>query len=159
MARGAVNGPGTFSGAGTSTGRMDDRRYERLEFSTMTTTHSHRPTADVDLCCPGADCELLAAPEADVLADVFKALADPTRVRLLRYLAESDAGTACACHLPGALGITQPTLSFHLRKLHRVGLVDREKRGRWVHWTVRPESLTGVKAFLDLPEPGAATCC
>lgn len=93
---------------------------------------------------------LLPQPQAEQLADVFKALADPTRVRLLRYLSESDAGTACACHLPEALGITQPTLSFHMRKLHDAGLVTREKRGRWVHWTVRPESLEAVRRFLAL---------
>ena len=97
----------------------------------------------------------MGAPGDD---EVFKALADPTRVRLLRYLAESEAGTACACHLPDALGITQPTLSFHMRKLHDAGLVARDKRGRWVHWTVRPESLAAVRAFLDLPAP-SGTCC
>ena len=107
-----------------------------------------------DVCCPGADCDLLPVQEASDLADVFRALGDPNRVRLLRYLAQSDGGTACACHLPEALGITQPTLSFHLRKLHDAGLVSREQRGRWVHWTVRPEALAGVKAFLDLPSPG-----
>ena len=125
----------------------------------MTTTHTHTADPAVDVCCPGADCELLPAADAHVLADVFKALADPTRVRLLRYLAHSEAGTACACHLPAALGITQPTLSFHMRKLHDAGLVAREQRGRWVHWTVRPESLTSVKVFLDLPDPGPASCC
>ena len=121
---------------------------------------SIEPTAasETDICCAGAECDLLPTVEADVLADTFKALADPTRVRLLRYLAESDAGTACACHLPDALGITQPTLSFHMRKLHDAGLVTREQRGRWVHWTVRPESLTSVREFLNLPQPGA-TCC
>ena len=124
----------------------------------MATTHAHHTDTAADICCPGADCELLAAPEAHMLADVFKALADPTRVRLLRYLAQSEAGTACACHLPDALGITQPTLSFHMRKLHDAGLVTREQRGRWVHWTVRPESLTSVREFLNLPQPGA-TCC
>lgn len=113
----------------------------------------------VEVCCPGADSALLPADEATVLADVFKALADPTRVRLLRYLAQSEAGTACACHLPDALGITQPTLSFHLRKLHEAGLVSREKRGRWVHWTVRAEALTGVRALLDLPATTTGTCC
>ena len=113
---------------------------------------------DADVCCPGSGCELLPAEDADALADVFKALADPTRVRLLRYLSESEAGTACACHLPEALGITQPTLSFHMRRLHDAGLVSRDKRGRWVHWTVRPESLTGVRAFLDLPAPGEDCC-
>lgn len=124
----------------------------------MSTTRIRVTPVEADLCCAGADCELLPATEADVLADVFKALADPTRVRLLRYLAESEAGTACACHLPDALGITQPTLSFHMRKLHDAGLVARDKRGRWVHWTVRPESLAAVRAFLDLPAT-SGTCC
>ncbi|HRW20047.1 MAG TPA: metalloregulator ArsR/SmtB family transcription factor [Dermatophilaceae bacterium] len=112
-----------------------------------------------DTCCPGADCELLPADEAGALADVFKALADPTRVRLLRYLAQSEAATACACHLPDALGISQPTLSFHMHKLHAAGLVAREKRGRWVHWTARHEALTAVRSFLDLPAPGPGDCC
>ncbi len=124
----------------------------------MSTTRIQVTPVEADLCCAGADCELLPATEADVLADVFKALADPTRVRLLRYLAESEAGTACACHLPDALGITQPTLSFHMRKLHDAGLVARDKRGRWVHWTVRPESLAAIRAFLDLPAT-SGTCC
>ena len=124
----------------------------------MSTTRIQVTPVEADLCCAGADCELLPATEADVLADVFKALAAPTRVRLLRYLAESEAGTACACHLPDALGITQPTLSFHMRKLHDAGLVARDKRGRWVHWTVRPESLAAVRAFLDLPAT-SGTCC
>ncbi len=111
--------------------------------------------ATTDVCCRGANCDLLQVDLAEGLASVFKALADPTRVRLLRYLAESDAGTACACHLPDALGISQPTLSFHMAKLHDAGLVTREKRGRWVHWTVRPESLVGVRSFLTLSQP----CC
>lgn len=101
-----------------------------------------------EACCPGSACQLLPTEQADRLAEVFKALADPTRVRLVRYLAESESGTACACHLPDALGISQPTLSFHMHKLHAAGLVDRDKRGRWVHWTVRPEALDAARAFL-----------
>ena len=120
-----------------------------------TSAHEH----DDDDCCPGTACDLLAADEATVLAATFKALADPTRVRLLRYLAESEAGTACACHLPDALGISQPTLSFHMNKLHDAGLVSREKRGRWVHWTVRAQSLEAVRSFLKLPVADGARCC
>ncbi len=112
-----------------------------------------------DVCCPGADCALLPADQAGVLAQVFKALADPTRVRLLQYIAQSDGATACACHLPDALGISQPTLSFHMHKLHDAGLVTREKRGRWVHWTVQPAALTQVRSFLDLPAAGPTGCC
>lgn len=125
----------------------------------MTMTLAAATSSEVDLCCAGAECELLPEAEADALARVFKALADPTRVRLLRYLAGSDSGTACACHLPAALGISQPTLSFHMRKLHEAGLVERDKRGRWVHWTVQPRSLAAVREFLDLPDHGAPACC
>ncbi len=115
--------------------------------------------ADGDVCCPGETCELLPAADAERFATLFKALADPTRVRLLRYLAGSASGTACACHLPDALGISQPTLSFHMHKLHDAGLVDRDKRGRWVHWTVRPDTLALARDFLDVPErPGACDC-
>ena len=101
----------------------------------------------------------LSDETARVLAEHAKALSDPTRVRLLQYLAESESGTACACHLPGALGISQPTLSFHMSKLHDAGLVDRHKRGRWVHYTVRPESVERVRRFLELPVSTAARCC
>lgn len=118
-------------------------------------TPAPSPGEPVDACCPDETLTLLPAPEAVHLAEVFKALADPTRVRLLRYLAESRSGTACACHLPQALGISQPTLSFHMGKLHAAGLVDRDKRGRWVHWTVRPAALKAARAFLDLPGNGA----
>ncbi len=123
------------------------------------TTRPAEAAPAADICCPGADCELIPIAEAEILADVCKALADPTRIRLLRYIAQSDASTACACHLPEALGITQPTLSFHMSKLHAAGLVLREKRGRWVHWTVRPEALGGIRAFLDLPHPDRGGCC
>jgi ArsR family transcriptional regulator len=125
----------------------------------MTTIELALQPVNSDVCCLGTTSPLLPATEADAIAEVFKALSDPTRVRLLRYLAESDAGTACACHLPAALGVSQPTLSFHLRKLHDAGLVTREKRGRWVHWTVRSEALTGVRSFLDLPARTSQACC
>lgn len=124
----------------------------------MTTTRPAPPPAEVEVCCAGA-AELLPAAAAEALAGVFKALGDPTRVRLLRYLAQSESGTACACHLPAALGVSQPTLSFHLHKLLEAGLVDRDKRGRWVHWTVRPGRLAAVRDFLDLPEHGPTGCC
>ena len=104
-------------------------------------------------CCPPEPARLLPADRATVLADSFKALADPTRVRLLRHLADSPSGTVCACHLPDALGISQPTLSFHLRKLHDAGLVDREQRGRWAHWSINPGGLNLVRSFLDLAHP------
>jgi len=126
--------------------------------------HATPPDAEpeADICCEGADCALIPDAEATELAEVFKALADPTRVRLLDYLSRSVSGTACACHLPESLGISQPTLSFHMKKLHDAGLVTREKRGRWVHWTVRPEVLARAVTYLGLPThgiPDGGGCC
>lgn len=100
-----------------------------------------------DACCV-AGTHLLDARPAEALASVFKALADPTRVRLLDHIAAAPEGTACACHLPDALGISQPTLSHHLRKLVEAGLITREQRGRWAHYTVVPDAVASVRAFL-----------
>lgn len=126
----------------------------------MTVTDRVVASPDAGACCTVAgECDLLPAAEAQALAEVFKVLADPTRVRLLRYLAESEAGTVCSCHLPALLGVGQPTLSFHMNKLHDAGLVSRERRGRWVHWVVQPDALTPVKAFLNLSDDGSTACC
>lgn len=107
------------------------------------------PLADApsDACCPPGSV-LLPTDEAERLASLFKALSDPVRVRLLRHIVGSAHGTACACHLPTTLGISQPTLSHHLKKLTEAGLVTREQRGRWAHYTVRPEAIARLGAFL-----------
>ena len=92
------------------------------------------------------------------LREIFKALADPTRVRLLAHIAASEHGTACACHLPASLGISQPTLSHHLKKLADAGLIVREQRGRWAHYTAVAGVLDAARDF-----PGEAStaprCC
>lgn len=100
-------------------------------------------------CCTPSDPALIPAERAQDLAEVFKALSDPTRVRLLDHIARSTDGTACACHLPDQLGISQPTLSHHMQRLVKAGLVDREQRGRWAHYTVRPDSLEPIRQLLD----------
>ncbi|MDN4478532.1 metalloregulator ArsR/SmtB family transcription factor [Demequina sp. SYSU T00039] len=103
------------------------------------------PTA----CCADERPDLIDAGRAADLAEVFKALADPTRVRLLEHIARTEDGTACACHLPDALGISQPTMSHHMQKLVKAGLVTREQRGRWAHYTVSPDAMAGVRGLLD----------
>lgn len=110
-------------------------------------------------CCPDDGGGLLDGDAAASLAAVFKALADPTRVRLLSYLADSATGTVCACHLPEALGITQPTLSFHMRRLHDAGLVEREQRGRWAHWSINANALAPIRSFLNLGESTTGRSC
>lgn len=100
-------------------------------------------------CAPANYASLMPAGDAELLATVVKALADPVRLRLLRLVADSPDTTACACHLPAALGISQPTLSHHLRKLVEAGLLRREQRGRWAHYRLDPAALGPVAAFVD----------
>jgi len=85
------------------------------------------------VCCPPS-LVLLDEAEAVSLSTLLKAVADPVRLRLLHHIAAAPDTTVCACHLPTALGISQPTLSHHLKKLTDVGLVTREQRGRWAHY-------------------------
>jgi len=99
-------------------------------------------------CCPPGDGGLISREVAEDYAALFRALADPVRVRLLSHIAAANCSTVCACHLPELVGISQPTLSHHLRKLTDAGLVDKEMRGKWAHFTVRPGALAQAKAFL-----------
>jgi ArsR family transcriptional regulator len=107
-----------------------------------------RVIATID-CAVAAPDNLMPATDAEPLVLVLKALADPVRLRLLRLVADSPDTTACACHLPAALGISQPTLSHHLRKLVDAGLLVREQRGRWAHYQLASQTLLPVKAYLE----------
>ena len=99
-------------------------------------------------CAPAGNEALMPATEAEQLAAVLKGLADPVRLRLLRLVADSPDTTACACHLPAALGISQPTLSHHLKKLVECGLLHREQRGRWVHYRLDAVALGPIATFV-----------
>jgi ArsR family transcriptional regulator len=104
---------------------------------------------DVNMNEPGSACcpSLLDAPlgddDAEDLASVFAALADPVRLRLLSLVA--DAGELCSCNLEEPLGKSQPTVSHHTKVLAEAGLIRGEKRGRWVWWRVVPERLDVVR--------------
>jgi len=100
-------------------------------------------------CVPANLGQLMPADAALELAAVMKALADPVRLRLLRFVANSPDTTACACHLPAVLGISQSTLSHHLHKLVDAGLLVREQRGRWAHYRLAGEALDPVRGYLD----------
>ena len=100
-------------------------------------------------CALAAPENLMPATDAEPLVVVLKALADPVRLRLLRLVADSPDTTACACHLPAALGISQPTLSHHLKKLVDAGLLVREQRGRWAHYQLASHALLPVQAYLE----------
>lgn len=100
-------------------------------------------------CAPANLTQLMPADDALDLAGVMKALADPVRLRLLRFVANSPDTTACTCHLPPALGISQPTLSHHLKKLVDCGLLTREQRGRWAHYRLGAHALIPLQSYLD----------
>jgi ArsR family transcriptional regulator len=75
---------------------------------------------------------------------MFKALGDPARVRLLSLIAASDGGEACICDLTGPVGLSQPTVSHHMRLLADAGLVSREQRGKWAYFRVVEETLNAI---------------
>lgn len=94
----------------------------------------------VVMCCEPVLDAPLGEEEASLLAGWFKVLADPARLRLLSLIAAQ--GETCACDLVDVVGVSQPTVSHHLKVLHEAGLVAREKRGRWVFYRSVPESLS-----------------
>lgn len=102
-------------------------------------------------CCSPLSREPLSQPEAEQIAPLLKALADPVRLRLMSLVASHDGGEACVCDLTDAFELSQPTISHHLKVLHEVGLLDRAKRGVWVYYRARSEALADLGALLGNP--------
>ena len=102
-------------------------------------------------CCPPLSAQPLSQAQADQIAPLLKALADPVRLRLMSLVASHAGGEACVCDLNDAFDLSQPTISHHLKVLHDAGLLDREKRGVWVYYRVRAEALASVAALITYP--------
>jgi ArsR family transcriptional regulator len=102
----------------------------------------------IEACCPPLLAAPLAEDAADELANAFKALADPVRLRLLSLIAAAPEGTACSCHLEEPVGKSQSTVSHHLSLLADAGLITKEKVGRWVMCSVVPERLAVLRDAL-----------
>ena len=100
-------------------------------------------------CCQPLDDEGLTPEDAEATAALFKALADPTRVRIVNLLARSDE-PVCVCELTPSAGVSQPTVSHHLKKLVRAGLLRREQRGVWAYYSLDREGLERAASVLDL---------
>jgi ArsR family transcriptional regulator len=103
---------------------------------------------------PVACCAPLAAPklsddEATATAELFKALADPARVRALNLLATSGE-PVCICNLVEPLGLSQPTVSHHMKKLLDAGVVEREQRGKWAYFSLKRDAVETLAAVADL---------
>ena len=96
------------------------------------------------VCCAPLSREPLSLEQAEQVAPLLKALADPVRLRLMSLVAAHEGGEACVCDLTDAFDLSQPTISHHLKVLHDAGLLDREKRGVWVYYRVQTEALASL---------------
>ncbi|CAO5166193.1 ArsR family transcriptional regulator, arsenate/arsenite/antimonite-responsive transcriptional repressor [Frankia sp. AiPs1] len=105
----------------------------------------------ISACCTPVTRAPLSAEEADTLVAVFKAIAVPTRLRLLSMIYARDGGEACVCELTEPLGLTQPTISHHLKVLVDAGLITRDKRGVWAYYRAVPEALAALAAVFNPP--------
>jgi ArsR family transcriptional regulator, arsenate/arsenite/antimonite-responsive transcriptional repressor len=109
--------------------------------------------ADPAACCSPLSAQPLTTEQAEQVAPLLKALADPVRLRLLSLVASHDGGEACVCDLNGAFDLSQPTISHHMKVLHDAGLVDRDKGGVWVHYRTRPQALASLATLIGSPRP------
>jgi ArsR family transcriptional regulator, arsenate/arsenite/antimonite-responsive transcriptional repressor len=106
------------------------------------------------VCCAPLGAPALSEDEAAATAELFKALADPARVRIMNTLA-TNVEPVCACEFEPALDLSQPTVSHHLKKLLDAGLIEREQRGRWAYFSLKRDAVEKLAAVADLK----GVCC
>ena len=105
-------------------------------------------------CCAPLAAPVLDEEEAVATAELFKALADPARVRIMNVLA-TTGDPVCVCELIEPLGLAQPTVSHHLKKLLDAGLLEREQRGKWAYFSLKRDAVEKLAAVADLK----GACC
>ena len=108
-------------------------------------------TTELDACCSPVTGGVLDTDAAERLARMFKALGDPTRVRLLSLIAAHADGEACICDLTVPVGLSQGTVSHHMKILSEAGLVSRDQRGKWAYYRVVESTLTDLSDSLRRP--------
>ena len=111
-------------------------------------------TVQAVACCAPLAASILSDDEAGATAELFKALADPARVRIVNTLA-TRGEPVCICELIEPLGLSQPTVSHHVKKLTDAGLLEREQRGKWAYLSLRPDAVETLAAVADLK----GACC
>ena len=110
-------------------------------------------------CCRPLGAPTLTDAEAESTAALFKTLGDPARVKIVNLLA-SSGGAVCACEFEPALGLSQPTVSHHLKKLTEAGLLEREQRGKRAYYSIHPEAAGRLAGLADLEEVSdVESCC
>ena len=113
-------------------------------------TTLERPTIIIDSppCCTPPGAATVSEPEAEEFASWFKALADPTRIRILNLLAASPE-PVCVCDITDHFPLGQPTISHHLKVLREAGIVGSERQGLWAFYYVEPDALKEVSRWLS----------
>jgi ArsR family transcriptional regulator len=111
-------------------------------------------TFEAVACCAPLSADDLTEEETHATAELFRALADPARVRIVNLIATARA-PVCACEFNDALGLAQPTVSHHLKKLTEAGLLEREQRGKWAYFSLRRDAVERLAAVADLK----GACC
>lgn len=102
-------------------------------------------------CCRPLAAATLSDAEAEATAGLFRAVADPARVKIVNLLATTGEAL-CACEFEPALGLSQPTVSHHLKKLTEVGLLEREQRGKWAYFSLNAEAMERLASLAQIPE-------
>ena len=105
-------------------------------------------------CCAPLAASALSDDEAEATAELFKALGDPARVRLVNLLAQGE-GAVCMCELIEPVWLSQPTVSHHMKKLLDAGIVEREQRGKWAYFSLRREAVDKLALVADMK----GVCC
>ncbi|KZE88419.1 ArsR/SmtB family transcription factor [Microbacterium sp. TNHR37B] len=101
-----------------------------------------------NVCCATVTGSVISVADAERTARTFKALGDPTRVRLLSLIAAAPRGEACICDLTDPVGLSQPTVSHHMKQLVDAGLATREQRGKWAYYRVVTDALDAASQAL-----------
>lgn len=99
-------------------------------------------------CCPTGLRKPLAREDATRLAALVKAAADPARLQLLSIIGHEEE--SCVCDLQEIIGLSQPTISYHLKKLTDAGLITRTSRGTWAWYRLDPERMAELSAVFDV---------
>jgi ArsR family transcriptional regulator, arsenate/arsenite/antimonite-responsive transcriptional repressor len=132
---------GSSTGVDTLTKSIDHRQYVRVKLVQVISEE----------CCPEVLTAPLGSAEAEDVAAALRVVADPARLRLLSLISNAEGAEACVCNLTAPLGLTQPTVSHHLKVLTDAGLLEREQRGRWAYYRIVPERLELLRGALVTP--------
>ena len=124
------------------------RRIDVCQYSSMSKSVLSLTPVETVACCSPLTSDPISADVAERVSPLLKALADPVRLRLVSLVAAHEGGEACVCDLNDAFDLSQPTISHHLKVLHEVGLLEREKRGVWVYYRVNAAVLGDLGALL-----------